>query len=82
MTLRRMRTIPEALDEVRALDENSAISPYSVRMFCKNKQVRCIHTGRKILVDLDDLIRFLNTSGADEVEGCEIVSKCPQKAAD
>ena len=62
MALHRMRTIPEALEEIRALDERSAISPYCLRMLCRGKHVRCIYTGRKILVDLDDLIRFLNNS--------------------
>lgn len=60
MALHRMRTIPEALEEIRALDAGSAVTSYCIRMLCKQQQVRCIYTGRKILVDLDSLIEYLN----------------------
>ncbi len=63
MALRRMRTIPEALAEIRALDEKTAVTPYCIRMLCRGNRVRCIYTGRKTLVDLDDLIEFLNSRG-------------------
>ena len=68
MALHRMRTIPEALEEIRALDEKTAITPYCIRTLCKGKRVRCIYTGRKILVDLDDLLRFLNDSAFDDIQ--------------
>ncbi len=68
MALRRMRTIPDALAELKALDENTAISPYCIRTLCNNRRVRCIYTGRKILVDLDDLIRFVNESDYENVQ--------------
>ena len=60
MSLKRMRTIPEVLNEIRSLDPKSAITPYCIRMLCKNKLIRCIYTGRKIIVDLDDLLSYLN----------------------
>ena len=60
MALHRMRTIPEALAEIRALDERSAVTPYCIRTLCKSGRVRCIYSGRKILVDLDSLLAFLN----------------------
>ena len=60
MALHRMRTIPEALAEIRALDERSAVTPYCIRTLCKSGRVRCIYSGRKILVDLDSLLGFLN----------------------
>ena len=65
MTLHRMRTIPEALAEIRALDERSAVTPYCIRTLCKAGRVRCIYTGRKILVDLDSLLAFLNEGESD-----------------
>ena len=68
MALHRMRTIPEALEEIRALDEKTAVTPYCIRTLCKGKRVRCIYTGRKILVDLDDLLRYLNDSAFDDIQ--------------
>ena len=83
MSLRRMRTIPDALAEVLALDKHSAITPYCVRMLCKNKRVRCIYTGRKILVDLDDLIDFLNNAGFEDISHSrEELSENSQENAD
>ena len=61
MALHRMRTIPEALAEIRALDEQSAVTPYCIRTLCKTGKVKCVFTGRKILVDLDDLFGFINS---------------------
>lgn len=81
MSLRRMRTIPEALAEVRALDEQTAITPYCIRMLCKGKRVRCIYTGRKILVDLDDLIRFLNGAEYEDIQNNEKFSENSQICA-
>ena len=68
MALHRMRTIPEALEEIRTLDEKTAVTPYCIRTLCKGKRVRCIYTGRKILVDLDDLLRYLNDSAFDDIQ--------------
>ena len=68
MALHRMRTIPEALEEIRALDEKTAVTPYCIRTLCKGKHVRCIYTGRKILVDLDDLLRFLNDCSFEDIQ--------------
>ena len=59
MALHRMRTIPETLAAIRELDKESAVTPYCIRTLCKNGQVRCVFTGRKILVDLDDMFRYL-----------------------
>ena len=61
MALHRMRTIPEALAVIRALDEQSAVTPYCIRTLCKTGKVKCVFTGRKILVDLDDLFGFINS---------------------
>ena len=71
MSLRRMRSIPDALAEIRALDEKTAVTPYCIRTLCNGRRVRCIHTGRKILVDLDDLIRYLNESEFDNIQDYE-----------
>lgn len=81
MALHRMRTIPEALEEIRVLDEKSAITPYCLRMLCRGKHVRCIYTGRKILVDLDDLIRFLNNSEYVDIQASTCDQEMPQEYA-
>ena len=74
MALHRMRTIPEALAEIRALDERSAVTPYCIRTLCKSGRVRCIYSGRKILVDLDSLLGFLN-DGESSAPSAAVVSE-------
>ncbi len=58
MTIPRMRTITETIAEIRAIDEKSAVTPNCIRNLCKNGKIRCVFTGKKLLVDLDDLFRY------------------------
>lgn len=59
MTLPRMRTITETIAEIKAIDEQSAVTPNCIRNLCKSGKVRCVFTGKKLLVDLDDLFKYL-----------------------
>ncbi len=58
MTIPRMRTITETIAEIKAVDEKSAVTPNCIRTLCKSGKIRCVFTGKKLLVDLDDLFRF------------------------
>ena len=58
--VRRMRKIREAMAEIKEMDPGSTLTWYTVRKLCKNKKIRNIEAGNKLLVDLDDLIDFLN----------------------
>ena len=64
MMIPRMRTVNESVAEIKAEDDKSAVTPNLVRMLCKTGKVRCVFTGKKILVDMDALIRYL--SGEDD----------------
>ena len=64
MMIPRMRTVNESVAEIKAADDQSAVTPNFVRMLCKTGKVRCVFTGKKILVDMDALIRYL--SGEDD----------------
>ena len=63
MALHRMRTINEVLRIIQEADPESAITANCIRSLCKNGTVRSVHTGKKLLVDLDD---FLKIIGADD----------------
>ena len=60
MSIPRMRTITEALAEIKMADAGSAVTANCIRTLCKNGQVRCICTGSKTLLDLDDLFAVIN----------------------
>ena len=60
MALHRMRTIAEAVSEILELDANSAITAHCIRTLCNNGNVKCIYTGKKILVDMESLYDLIN----------------------
>jgi len=58
--LHRMRTISESVAEIKELDEKSAVTANCIRTLCKEGKVHCVFTGKKILVDLDALLKYLS----------------------
>ena len=69
MAIHRTRTVQEALAEIHKADAGSAVTANCIRTLCKNGQIRCIHTGNKILVDLDDLLALMGES--EKLEGTD-----------
>lgn len=55
-----MRTIPEAFAEIKSLDEKSSLTQNAIRLLCKQGKIRFVMIGTKYLIDLDNLIEFLN----------------------
>ena len=60
MTIHRMRTIGESVEIIKEIDQDSAITANCTRSLCKAGKVHCVFTGKKILVDLDDLIKYFS----------------------
>jgi len=60
MAIPRMRTVAEAVAEIKAADAQSAITHNCVRTLCREGKINCIYAGRKVLVDLDALINYLS----------------------
>ena len=49
MTIPRMRTVSEAVAEIKAMDAQSAVTANCVRCLCKDGKVHCVFTGKKML---------------------------------
>lgn len=62
MTIPRMRTLTETMAEIKTLDPKTAVTPNCVRTLCKSGKIRCVFTGKKLLVDLDDLFKYFGSS--------------------
>ena len=62
MALHRMRTINEVFKIVKAADPETALTPNCIRTLCKNGEVHSVHTGKKLLVDLDDFLKIIGAS--------------------
>lgn len=57
----RMRTLDECYNELKQLDNNTAVTKYFVRQLAINGTIPCVMVGRKRLINLDKLIEYLNT---------------------
>lgn len=66
MSLPRMRTISEAVAELREEDPGTAITPHFLRQAIASGRLPAIKAGRKILINLETLSEFLYRPAAEE----------------
>ena len=64
--LPRMRTVHEAAEELRRMDEGTAVTEYHIRQLAINNIIPRVKAGKKYLINLDALIAYL--SGSDTVD--------------
>lgn len=64
----RMRTINEAADELKALDPRTAMSPYHIRRLCLDGVLPTVKAGKKILLNLDALIDYMQNPTAEQFQ--------------
>lgn len=55
-----MRTVSESVAEIKEIAAKSAVTANCIRTLCKDGKVHCVFTGKKILVDLDALLKYLS----------------------
>ena len=67
-TLPRMRTIPKAYAEIKALDSGTSFSMRALRRMVKNGEMPTVNVGNKQLINLDLLISKI--SGEDQERLC------------
>ena len=66
LKLPRMRTIAEASEELKALDPHTAMTPYHIRRLCLDGILPTVKAGKKILLNLDTLIEYMNDPTAEK----------------
>jgi len=59
MSTARMRTVKKALELMRELDPDTAVSEYCLRGLIKSGKIPVIHAGRKVLVNVDMLMTYI-----------------------
>ena len=59
MTTPRMRTIKEVVEELKQIDEKTAIREHYVRELVNTNKIPYVKAGRKILVNFDAFIEYL-----------------------
>ena len=56
----RMRTIREALKQIKAIDANTSVTYNFIKQACETKTVPSIRLNKKYLVNLDELLKLLS----------------------
>ena len=54
-----LRSIKQALDLIRQEDPDTAVSVYTIRLWCKEKKIKFRTVGMKILVDMESLMNYI-----------------------
>ena len=68
MTVPRMRTIPEAFNELKKADPETAYTLRALRAAVNRGELPVVRVGNKRLVNLDKLFEMLNTPSSEPKE--------------
>nr|DAH08910.1 MAG TPA: Protein of unknown function (DUF1580) [Caudoviricetes sp.] len=60
MPIPRMRLLKEAAEEIKAVDPNTAVTQCFIRRLALDGKVKSVMAGRKRLINLDDLLQYLD----------------------
>lgn len=58
-----LRTINKALDEVKKIDNETAVTAYTIRSWAKEGKIRSISAGTRVLIDVESLMDYINNFG-------------------
>lgn len=58
--MEKLRTINEAITEIKAEDPNCALTPWALRQLVKAGEIPALNIGSKQLVSLEAVERFVN----------------------
>lgn len=64
--LPRMRTIKEAAQEIKELDEHTALTQWRIRELVLSGVLPAVRAGNKILLNLDTLFEYLSNPNAEK----------------
>ena len=56
----RIRTIRDAIGLLRQADSQTAVTYHFIRKLCDSGHIKSIRAGKKILINFDELLSYLN----------------------
>lgn len=62
----RMRTVQEAARELKELDAHTCMTAYHIRRLCLTGVLPTVRAGKKILLNLDTLIEYMQDPTAEK----------------
>ena len=60
ITMRRIRTINKAVEELKAKDPDTAITSHFLRKLVNENEISCIMAGSRVLVDMDTVESYFD----------------------
>lgn len=64
----KMRTVPEAAKELKAIDKNTAVTEYHIRQLALSGVLPRVQAGRKMLINFDLLLEYLENPTAEKFQ--------------
>lgn len=64
----RMRTIKEAMGELKAIDSHTAMTEYHIRQLAISGVIPRVQAGKKMLINLDTLIEYMQNPTAPKFQ--------------
>ena len=64
----RMRTVHEAAQEIKKLDENTALTQWRIRELVLSGILPAVRAGNKLLINLDTLFEYLENPTAEKFQ--------------
>ena len=61
---KRIRTIRDAIALLKQIDSRTAITYHFIRKLCDSGTIKSIRAGKKILINYDELLAYLNIDEA------------------
>ena len=55
-----LRSIKQALDIIKTQDKDTAITMHCIRSWVKENKIRSLRSGKKILIDVESLLDYIN----------------------
>lgn len=56
-----LRSIKKAFDIIKQDDPNTSITIHTIRVWCKEKKIKSLNAGTKILVDIESLLNYISS---------------------
>ena len=75
----KMRTLPKAMEEIKQLDPDTALTLSTLRLLVKRGELPVVHIRNRQLIDMETLTAYLKGSGAGGAAKLQTVEKTPEK---
>ena len=73
--MQRLRTLPEAINELKAQDPDTAFTLWALRRLIAEGEIPAVRSGKKQLVSIEAIEQYVN-SKLGGVNGKKLIEKC------